>query len=64
MQTPHPPLQAWPVEAFGRLTTVHNNVNQFGTLHGSHGADLCLLGIKRNAILGLPVCGNAHVAYR
>src|SRR5665213_1379719 len=50
----HEPLQAWPREALGRLAAGHNDVDQFGALHGGHGADLGLLGIERNATLRLP----------
>ena len=50
------PLHAGPVQVLRRLAAVHDQLDDLGSLHDSHGADLRLLGFERNAVVGLLVC--------
>ena len=47
------PLHAGPVQVLRRLAAVHDQLDDLGSLHDGHGADLRLLGFERNAVIGL-----------
>jgi hypothetical protein len=49
-------LQAGAVQVLGRLPTVHDDLEQFGSLHSGHGSNLRFLGLERDALFRLPVC--------
>ena len=48
-------LEAGAVQILGRLSAVHDHLEQFRSLHGGHSANLGFLSLERNALLRLPV---------
>src|SRR5882724_1164738 len=55
------PRHSGTVQAFGRLASIDDDVEQFRAVDDGHGSNLFGLRIKRNATICLSVGGNTNV---